>query len=284
VTPLLTVAGALLLGIGFWHGDQKPQVSLPDPRQLRERAIRNLKRSEKDLEKYSCQVQTQTDELNADGSLKRHKTKLSERFFLNGIEINHVLERDGKQLEGGAAKKEQERVDKEVRKYSDPVRAQKEKTDDEKQVDLIIRALRFKNGTRETREGRSTVVYDMEGDPDFHPRKLEERFAQVLSGRIWMDEETGMPVEMRAETKRDVKIGGGLLATVHKGFNVHFMQQRQEENVWIVKTVEGNLDARAALFMRPRIRFREDLQKCHIFSVNTEEHIGTTPLPANQRP
>ena len=87
------------------------------------------------------------------------------------MEIDHVLARDGQELAGGEAKKEQERVDKEVKKYSDPKNAEKEQVRDEKQVDMFLRALRFSNGHREWREGRSVVVYDLAGDPNFHPRK-----------------------------------------------------------------------------------------------------------------
>ena len=113
---MTTALSFVLLVFGIPADGPKSDRPLPDPRQLRERALTNLKRSEKDLERYSCEVHTQTDDLNANGTVKRHKTKVSERFFVNGIEINHVLERDGRPLDRDAAKKEQERVDKEVKK------------------------------------------------------------------------------------------------------------------------------------------------------------------------
>jgi hypothetical protein len=246
---------------------------LPDPRELKQRAIVNMRKSEKDLENYSCMVRVQEFDLNADGSVKRRRQRVEERFYVNGMEINHAQSRDGQPLSGGDAKKEQARVDKEVKKYSDRASVEKEQEHDEKQADTFLRALSFYNGRREERENRSVVIYDLAGDPNFHPHRVEERFAQALTGRIWMDEESGTPQELQVETVRDVKIGGGLLANIHKGFRAHLIQQRQPDGVWLTKMVEGSGDMKAALFLHPRFRFREDLEKCHLFSVDTQQKI-----------
>jgi hypothetical protein len=251
----------------------KSDTPLPDPRELKQRAIVNMRKSEKDLENYSCMVRVQEFDLNADGSVKRRRQRVEERFYVNGMEINHAQSRDGQPLSGGDAKKEQARVDKEVKKYSDRANVEKEQEHDEKQADTFLRALSFYNGRREQRENRSVVIYDLAGDPNFHPHRVEERFAQALTGRIWMDEESGTPQELQVETVRDVKIGGGLLANVHKGFRAHLIQQRQPDGVWLTKMVEGSGDMKAALFLHPRFRFREDLEKCHLFSVDTQQKI-----------
>jgi len=254
---------ALLLAYG--------QAPLPDRQELKARAIANMKKSEKALENYSCIVREQVDELNADGTVKHHQSKRLEQFYVNGIEIHHLLAKDRRPLSPHDAKKEQQRVDGEVKRYSDPGEAQKARADQDEQVNRFLEALRFENGRREIRDGRSIIAYDLSGDPGFHPKNIEGRFAQALVGRIWLDEETATPVEMRVRTDRDIKIGGGLLANVHKGFRFQMQQQRQPDGVWILKSLDGNGDARAALFLHPRFRFRQDLDQCHLFSVNTRE-------------
>jgi hypothetical protein len=255
---------------------------LPNPQQLKQRALQSLKASEKELEKYSCTVKAQEDELNADGSVKKQKTREQERFFVNGVEVNHLLSRDGKPLSGGDAKKEQDRVNYEVKKYSDLKQVEKRQAQDEKQIDMFLRALKFTNERRELRDSRSTIVFDLSGDPQFHARNLDERFAVAMVGRVWIDEETGNVGEMQAHTDRDIKIGGGLVASLHKGFRVALVQQREPDGVWITKMVEGSGDARAALFLHPRFRFREDLDRCHLFSVDTRQSIQgpESPSPA----
>ncbi len=246
---------------------------LPDPQALRQRAIVSSQKLKKDRENYSCTVREETYELNTDGSVKKKKTVLEERFFVNGWPVDHVLARDGKTLSGEDAKKEQERTDKEVKKFSDTKKADKEEEQNERQIDVFLRALRFSNGHREERDSRSAVVYDLAGDPSFHPQKLEERFAQALTGRIWMDEESGVPWELKVETERDVKIAGGVAANLHKGFQLHLVQQRQPDGVWLTKVAEGSGDVRAVLFLRQRFRFREELEQCHLFSVNTQQKV-----------
>ena len=258
--------------------------AMPDPKQLKERTIANVAVSRKALENYSCIVHRQSTELNGDGSVKEQRKTTVEEFFINGVRIGHVLTRDGKDLTGDDAKKEQARVDKQVHKYSDVKQVEKRQSEDEQHMDTLLRCLKFTNGHRELRNGRRTDVYDLTGDPDYKPRSLEERFAQALTGRIWVDEDSGAIAEVRVHTDKDVKIGGGLLANVHKGFQVHIIQQHEADGAWISKLAEGSGDARAALFLHPRFQFREELDKCHLFSVNTQTEIQKPASPAGTKP
>jgi hypothetical protein len=250
--------------------------ALPNGAAIKQRVLASWRNSEKALENYSCTVHEQNDELKADGSLQKRKSSVKEQFFVNGIQVEHTLARDGQPLSTSAAKKEQERVDKEVKKYSDPETAEKARKKDEKQADLFLHALRLENGRREIHNGRSTLLYDLSGDPAFHARKLEERFAQALVGRIAVDEESGTPSELRFETGRDIKIAAGVLGNLRKGFWLHITQQRQPDGVWIAQQVEGSGEARA-LFLHARFRFRQELEKCHLFSVETRESIRPAP-------
>ena len=253
---------------------------LPNQQELKQRLLQNLKKSESELEKYSCMVNSEQDELNADGSVKKRRSSEQERFFVNGVEIEHVLVRDGKPLSAGDAKKEQDRVNYEVKKYSKPNEVEKRKAEDEKQIDMFLRALKFTDERRETRDGRSTIVFDLHGDPTYHARKLEEKFAEAMVGRLWVDEDTGNIAEVRAHTERDIRIGGGLVASIHKGFRAELVQQRMPDGVWLAKIVEGSGDARAALFVHRRFRIHEEMQNCHLFSVDTQQSIkGPEPTP-----
>jgi len=255
------------------HADtQKP---LPEATELLRRARSSLVQSEKDLEKYSCTVLEKTQELNDDRSVKKEHSTLKERFYVNGIQLEHVLARDGVPLSGRSEHKEQAHVDKDVTRFSDPNQATGEMDRTGKEASKFLRALRFSNGHRETRNNRAMVVYDLSGDPKFHPHTLEERFAQALTGRIWIDEESGQPLELRFQTEKDVKIAGGLFANLHKGFQLHVLRQRQADGVWMTKAVDGSGDARAALFFHPRFHFGEDVGPCHLFGVTTQQKVGT---------
>jgi hypothetical protein len=259
----------LALGLLTAAETQKP---LPDPSQLRARSRATLLQGEKDLEKYSCTVLSKQQELNDDKTVKREKSELKDRYFVNGIQLEHVLARDGRTLTGRDARKEQERANNDVRRFSDPKQAAGEIKRQENQEDLFLRALKLTNGHRETRDNRSIVVYDLVGDPNFKPKKIEEKLAQAVTGRIWLDEETGQPLEIRFQTDKDVKLVGGL-ANLHKGFQLHVIRQRQSDGVWMMKSVEGSGEARAMLFYHPRFRFMEEVSQCHLFNVDTQQKI-----------
>lgn len=260
-----------LLAVLYLPVKAPADTPLPNPQALRQRAIASAEKQEKDRENYSCMVRQEEYEFNNDGSVKKKEVTLRDRFFVNGWGIGHVVEKDGKPLKPDEAKKEQERVDKLVKKYSSAKHAEKAEQDMQRQLDTFLKAQRFTNGHREQRDGRSIVVYDLSGDPNFHPQKLEERMMQSLSGRIWIDEELGVLQEMKLQTDRDLKIGMGL-ANLHKGFQLHVVQQRQPDGVWLQKLAEGNGDARA-LFTKHVFRFHEETSRCHLFSVDTQQKI-----------
>jgi hypothetical protein len=265
--------GLVLFLIEPGRGNSAAESRLPDAQELKNRALASMRKSEKALENYSCEVDIKASALKADGSVKKHETRREERFYVNAVPISHVLSRNGRELTGAEAKKEQERVDSEVEKYSDRAQAIKRQERAEREADLFLRSQQLLNGRREARGGRSTLIFDLAGDPKFHPQKLEERVMQALTGMIWIDEETGAPIELRAGTSKDIKIGGGLIASLHKGFQIHFVQQQQTDGVWLPKVIEGNGQARAVLFLHPRFQFREVLDKCHLFSVETKESV-----------
>ena len=265
----------LLLGILAAFGGMGKTLAkdapIPNPGQLKARALASMRKAQQSLERYSCSVHGYYDELNDDGSIKKHSSRRSERFFVNGVQIDHVLARNGKDLTGVDAKREQEKADKQVRQYSDRAEAAKKEDSKSRQTEMFLRAQRLSNGRRESRWGRDTIAFDMSGDPNFQPHKAEERLTQALSGRIWIDEESGTPVELQIRTDRDVRIGGGLVASLHKGFELKLIERREADGTWLEKSAEGNGDVRAALFFHPRFRFREDVDSCHLYAVDAQD-------------
>lgn len=249
---------------------------LPNASELKERALGNMARSQELLERYSCTVHGSYDEFDKNGAVKKRSTRLLERFYVNGLRVDHLLERDGKVLTGGDAEKEQKKTDDEVRKLSDEREAAKRRGKREQQTEMFLRAQKLTNARRESRWGYNTISYDLAGDPNFKPRSLEERVAHAMNGRIWIDEASGAPVELQIRTDRDVKIGGGLVASLHKGFEFKLIEHRQPDGVWLVQSVEGTGDARAALFLHPRFRFREDMKGCRLFSVEATDAAHAT--------
>jgi hypothetical protein len=244
------------------------QAALPNPEQLKQRVIANEKKSATQKEKYLCDVAEESAQLNADGSVKQQESKTYERFFVHGREIDRLLAKNGKPLSAAEERKEQERAAEKIKKYSDPHQIEKAEDRMQKQIDMALEALRYSDGRRDLRNGRNTISYALSGDPKFHPGNLEQRFAKALLGRISVDEETGELVELRVHTAEDVKIAGGLLANLHKGFELHIQQNRQPDGIWLINQVEGRGDARAGLFFHPRFRFKQNVSHCRLYTVD----------------
>ncbi len=154
----------------------------------------------------------------------------------------------------------------------------REDAEHEKQLDVLLRMLRFTNGHRIDLHGRPTLVFDLIGDPAVHPKGAEETFLHSMVGTIQVDEATGELVDLNARLNHDVRMGGGLLANLHKGLWIHVRQKRYPDGVWLLELAEGNGDARAALFFHPYFRFRQTMNGCALTSVTTSETTANPGL------
>jgi hypothetical protein len=262
------------------------KAPLPDAAQLRQKALAHMRQSASALERYLCSVETTYESLDRKGQVRKRESETAERFFVNGMEIRHVLARNGKPLSEAEARKQQNRADKQVVKYSGAANAGHEQQRREQISDIFLRAHRFTNGRRELRDGRSTLIYDLSPDPAFRPHTREEQFASLVEGRIWIDEESGALVEMDMRTGRDIKLAGGLLGNLHKGFHFQEVLARQPDGVWLEKEADMSGDVRAVLFVNVDLRFREQTGACRFFSVDAQDvaHSGAANQAAKKAP
>ena len=246
---------------------------LPNPNDLLQRAIANETKLTKQQERYECRVNDETTELDGKGNVKKNETETKEQFFLNGVEVNRTLAKNGKDLNSDETKKEDDKVMKRTVKYSDPATARKETDKQNRQLEEIMSAMQLQNGHREPVNGRSVLFYDIVPNPSFKAKNLNQRFAQVMQGKISLDEETGEPIDVNIKSTQDLKIGGGVLANLHKGFWLHVHDHAEPDGVWLTDLAEGSGDARAALFFHPYFRFKETTGGCHLYSA-TAQQIG----------
>ncbi|MGC1872098.1 MAG: hypothetical protein WA700_14175 [Acidobacteriaceae bacterium] len=250
-------------------------AALPSAAELKDRVLKNLKQSEAEQERYVCKTIREEDDTDKNGNVKQRHIRQYDMFFVNGQEIDELTGKDGKTLTVDQKNKEMERVQKEIKKDSDAEYIAKQDAQDDKQLDTLLHMLRYTNGHRIDRGGRSTLAYDLSGDPSVHPKGVEETFLHDMSGTIEVDERTGELVDLNARLDHDVKIGGGLLADLHKGFWIHVRQQRYPDGVWLPELVEGNGDARAALFFHPYFKFRQTMGGCALTSVTTSQGVSS---------
>lgn len=260
-------AAALLAGLlSFAETLPTPGAPFPDPAQLLQRALANQKKLAVEQERYECRVSETTIETDKAGRIKKTKSEVDEQFFVNGIPIQRTLSKDGRDLSPDQAKKENERVMKETVKFSNDATADKETDKQNQQIQNLVEAMMLTHGRRDIENSRSILYYDIIPNPKFDARNLIQRFARAMQGTIAIDERTGEMIDLNIKSVADVKIGGGLLASLHKGFWLHIHNHAEADGVWLNDLAEGSGDMRAALFFHPYFRFKQTTGDCHLYT------------------
>ena len=167
---------------------------------------------------------------------------------------------------------------KETVKYSNAANAQKEEDKQDQELEDFMQAMMLANGHREMVNGRSVLFYDIAPNPKFQARNLDQRFARLMQGTVSIDEETGEVIDFNVKSVEDLKIGGGVLADLHKGFWLHIHNQPQADGVWLTDLAEGAGDARAAIFFHPYFRFRQTANNCRLYTATAAQVGPIEPL------
>ncbi|MFZ0633128.1 MAG: hypothetical protein WA399_17710 [Acidobacteriaceae bacterium] len=238
-----------------------------------ERAIANEQKLASEQERYECRVTDETVETDSKGRVKHTDVEVQEQFSVNGVTVERTLSKNGNELTGDAAQKEDERVMKKTVKYSDSATAKRQVDKENQQVQEMLAAMVLTQGRRQEVNGRSVLFYDIVPNPKFRAKNLNQRFAQVMQGTISIDEQAGEVVDLNIRSVQDLKIAGGMLANLHKGFWIHVHDHAEPDGVWLTDLVEGSGDARAALFLHPYFRFKETTGDCHLYTA-TAKQVG----------
>ncbi len=271
------LAAAVFFAAGFVGVAQTPKTApnapLPNARELLQRALANERRMASEREKYDCRITDRTIETDSKGNTKKDTSVVSDLFFVNGIPVERTLQKDGKDLSADDQHKQDDRVMKETLKYSDQANAQKQEDKQNQELEDFMEAMMLANGRRESVDGRSVLLYDIVPNPKFDAKNLNQHLAQVMQGKVSIDEQTGELIDINVTSVADLKIGGGLVANVHKGLWLHIHNQPRPDGVWLTDLAEGSGDARAALFLHPYFRFKEAADNCHLYTA-TASQVG----------
>ena len=256
----LVLAGVSLFAGGSLSAAQNPNPALntpplnaplPKASEILQRALANEHKLAAEREKYDCRINDRTIETDSNGNTKKDTSTVSDLFYVNGIPIERTLQKDGKDLSADDQYKQDDRVMKETMKYSNQANAQKEEDKDNQELEDFMQAMMLANGHRQIVEGRSVLFYDIVPNPKFDAKNINQHLAQVMQGKVSIDEQTGELIDINVTSVADLKIGGGLVANVHKGLWLHIRNQPRPDGVWLTDLAEGSGDARAALFLHP---------------------------------
>lgn len=280
---------ALLVTLGWWgvllsppaSAANEPQTALPDAATLLREVEAHQKALDKVRENYTFRAIQTTRQLDSSGKTKKIETEEHEVFFVNGQRVQKLVRKDGKDLTPDQARKEQDRVNKEVVKISQPGYTNPDK--DEITVARLLQIVTFSRPRPARLNGRDTVVFDFVGDAHAKTHGRDEEALKKVSGTIWIDQADHEVSRMSATLDDNYHVGFGLLASVAKGSNVVFDQALIRNEAWLPTGVALHLQARAFLVAGFRAEIDVRFDQYRKFQTDAVQQPGATATPSSPR-
>jgi hypothetical protein len=277
VVPRWLATGALLASLACvassTFGASEP-AALPDAATMLREVEAHQKQLDKVREDYTFRAVQTTRQLDSSGNTKKVETEEHEVFFVNGERVEKLVRKDGKDLTPDQARKEQDRVNKEVLKISKPGYSNPDK--DEITVSRLLQIVTSSRPRRVGLNGRDTIAFDFAGDPHAKTHGRGEDALKKVSGTIWIDEADREVSRMSATLDENYHVGFGLLASVAKGSNMVFDQALIRNEAWLPTAIALHVQARALLVagFRAEIDIRFDQYKK--FQTDAVQQPGAT--------
>ena len=235
--------------------DTQTTRPLPDVARLMLAVEAHQRADEAKLKDYLYR-QTQTvDETDGHGGVKKREVEVYDVFWLHGVPVRKMVSKDGRPMTVDELRKEDERIDKEVKsalskreKNEDKGKETDPRGNEEVTVSRILELGTFSNARRVQIAGRDTIAADYAGDPKAKTRNKAEEVIRDLVGSVWVDEEDKELVRTEGRFNRSFKIGGGLVANIKEGTSFSGEFRKINGEVWLPVRFEGHGAARFLLF------------------------------------
>ena len=277
-------AGIILLTfhVNRAPGQQRTDPLLPDIRELMREVQAHQKQLDSIRENYTYTSLQTTEDIAADGAVKRRETVEYEEFFVNGHVIERKVKHSGRPLDEHEQQKETERVAKLVEK------AQKTPRDKALEgpsisVSRLLEIMDVRNPRREIFRGERTIVFDFVGRKDVKTHGIAEDASKKLQGTIWINEGDRQVVHLEATFNDNFRIVGGVFATVQKGSNFRFDQAKVNGEIWLPVGAEGIMQARLLMVKNLRQRFSERDYDYKRFKVETQQEPKDATVAPTKR-
>ena len=275
---------------------KKSQVQLPDLKALFKEIDENQKAIDKLKENYAGTRSEEETEFDKTGKISKRELHEYTFFYLSGHEVSTLVKKDGKPLSEEEQKKENEKVQKEIRdiekrdakKEAKEEKAKDEgkekKEDDDVGIETFLRACQFVNPRRERFRGQDVLVFDFEPNPEFKPHKLAEKVVHELAGVVWIDEKARDVARLEAYFVGDFRFGGGVIANLQKGTSFIFEQAYINNEVWLPTYEEAHVGVRVLLVKTFKVNEVTRYSDYKKFNVESIASIAKPKDAANAAP
>ena len=270
--PWLAI-GALLFSLAWLKPLASEPAPLPDAATILREVEVHQKQLDKVRENYTFRAVQTTRQLDSSGNTKKIETEEHDVFYVKGHRVQKLARKDGKDLTPDQARKEQDRVDKEVVKILQPGYPDPDK--DGITVARLLPIATFSRPRRVRLNGRDTIALDFAGDQHAKTHEQEEALKKV-SGTIWIDEADHEVSRMSATLDENYRVGFGLLASVTQGSNVVFDQELIHNEAWLPTAMTLHFQARAFLVKGIRVVIDVRFDQYKKFHTDAVQQPGAT--------
>lgn len=253
---------------------------LPDVPALMQEVLKNQRKEEAVRKDYLYHAVETSRETDGHGGTKKTETKEYDIFWVEGVPVQRLVKKNGKELSPDEQKKENERIDKEVAKAKEKRakadeagKATDPRGNEEITPSRFLALGTFSNPRRVKLNGRDTIAVDYAGDPKAKTKNRAEEVVRDLLGTVWIDEEDQMIVKLEGHFVNAFKIGAGLVVNVEKDTNFGMQMQKINGEVWLPQEISGHGAIRFLLV----VNFRGDEQA--VFSDYRKFRTTSTILP-----
>lgn len=197
----------------------------------------------KDYIYHAVEIRQETD---SNGVAKKTTVNEYDVFWVNGVPVQKLTKKDGRELTADEQKKENERLDRDIakaRERKDKADAKGKETgprgDDMISASRILELGTFSNPRRVKLDGRDTIVVDYAGNPKAKTRNRFEEVVRDLVGTVWIDEQDKVIRKTEGHFLNAFKVGAGLVANIRKDSSFGMEQTKVNGEVWLPARLEG---------------------------------------------
>ena len=261
------IAHNSLVNVSTFDFPRRAQAALPDIAALLREVEKNQETVEKLRENYTYNLTETSLEVDNKGKLKQKEEKTYEIVHLgSGWTLRKLIAENGRKLAPDDERKEQKKAIEYIEKFEkwkkeEPQRKSKEEKekakraaqgkpeedDDDLEVSDFLRITQLSNPRRERFRGQDVLVFEFSPRAGYKPRNRAESLVSKLAGVVWIAENEKQVARLEARMLENMRMGGGLLASFHRGSAAVFEQEMVKGEVWLPRYAELNFSARVML-------------------------------------
>ena len=254
---------------------------------LVQRVAENEKRNRLLEMSYVYEVTRQKFSLGNNSEVLEAESQTFEVTPLEDGDYRRLVKKDGKALSEKEARKEQEKLDNNIRKHSRLSQSERENLEkkrserrrkEEQLWDEGLKAFDLVLSGEEHFDGRKALMFIVTPRAGYIPGDSDLKILKIIKGRIWVDEVEAQINRAEIEFIEDFKLGAGFLAKINRGSTLKVWQRKVNDEAWFPYHSEVVANGRVLVFKGFNLKFVSDFTNYRKF----ETQVNIVPVATTE--